>query len=576
MSGTAVDNILQRLRTHREERQGSNQQGEATSRFLVTKLSWRGNYRRILAVTSTAVITYHPESLAVTNAWAFAGDHDIAAIEVGGGGENSAEGGTFTLHFRKDKKGIKSRDAKFACKDRAAFLTALYDAIADAAARGISGAAPTLLGAGNGVEIFQGFKLRKGEWIPIVLKITPTAVERVDKATGVVKWRWGYAHAASPAIRLLSSSSSTLLPSSSQAAAAPPAGTQQFALLSKTGRSPRVYATRDRSTLLRAIQTAALNKVGVTLAVDASVMETLSGPELLSMVAAAERERAATPEEAPLGEWEVLRVHDPRDLPAMPAVVDPSLLQLPPTEGAASTAGAASSLASSSLYGSFPPGIKAVVSRRLVLTSNGLLERRPATYEVAEWRQLPAVSALIRYADDPTWLGIEWSDGTPRSIYVTPARDALLAGILYAVQAVSGRPVPVLPAPTASGDVLVALKGQSIGAPAISVVEEVEKMFLTQLTSASSEFLAAGGVDLSLNAMALAGLTAAAVVTSSSTSGHDVTSTSGTGTSGTGSISPTRVIAALEHRMREFNASIPYSGIATSKRERKRKRFFSF
>jgi DnaJ homolog subfamily C member 13 len=575
MSGTAVDNILQRLRTHREERQGlNNQQGDTTSRFLVTKLSWRGNYRRILAITSTAVITYHPESLAVTNAWAFAGDHDIAAIEVGGGGnaESSSAEGSFTLHFRKDKKGIKSRDAKFSCKDRAGFLTALYDAIADAAARGISGAAPMLLG-NNEVEIFQGFKLRKGEWIPIVLRITPTAVERLDRDSGVVKWRWVYAYAASPAVRLLSSSCSSSSSSSSAAAASfsspsspspPPAGTQQFALLSKTGRSPRVYATRDRNNLLRAMQAAALKKVGITLAVDASVVESLSGPDLLSMVAAAERERAATPEEAPLGEWEVLRVHDPRDLPAMPAMVDPSsLLSTPPT------AAAASSSTSSSLYGSFPPGIKAVVPRRLVLTSNGLLERRPATYEVAEWRQLPAVSALIRYADDPQWLGIEWSDGTPRSIYVTPARDALLAAVLYAVQAISGRPVPVLPAPTSSGDVLVALKNQPPGAPAVNVVEEVEKMFLTQLTTAANEFIAAGGVELSLNALALAGLTAATVGTVSGSGGGinslQESTMSNSSSAATAAVSPTRDIAALEHRMREFNASIPYSGIATSK-----------
>lgn len=311
------------------------------------------------------------------------------------------------------------------------------------------------------------------------------------------------------------------------------------------------------------MQTAALKKVGITLAVDASVVETLSGPELISMVAAAERERAATPEEAPLGEWEVLRVYDPRDLPAMPAVVDQSSL-LSTAAGAGATSPLQST--SSSLYGNFPPGIKAVVPRRLVLTSNGLLERRPATYEVAEWRQLPAVSALIRYADDPQWLGIEWSDGTSRSIYVTPARDALLAGLLYAVQAVSGRPVPVLPAPTCTGDVLVAVKNQSPGAPAITVVEEVEKMFLAQLTNAASEFIAAGGVELSLNALALAGLTAAAVPSGAAAANSSMTaqdsSSSGAGTS------PTRAIAALEHRMREFNASIPYSGIGTSKQNK--------
>ena len=72
--------------------------------------------------------------------------------------------------------------------------------------------------------------------------------------------------------------------------------------------------------------------------------------------------------------------------------------------------------------------------RRLVLTANALLERRPATYEVAERRQLAGLAAAVRFAADPQWLALEWADGSASSLYVTPSRDALLATLLDAAQ----------------------------------------------------------------------------------------------------------------------------------------------
>ena len=39
-----------------------------------------------------------------------------------------------------------------------------------------------------------------------------------------------------------------------------------FALFGRTGRSPRVFAARDRDGLLRQAQAAALNRVGITMA----------------------------------------------------------------------------------------------------------------------------------------------------------------------------------------------------------------------------------------------------------------------------------------------------------------------
>ena len=74
------------------------------------------------------------------------------------------------------------------------------------------------------------------------------------------------------------------------------------------------------------------------------------------------------------------------------------------------------------------------MSRRLVLTAGALLERRPATYEVAERRHLAALAAVVRFAVEPTWLGLEWTDGAPAAMYILPGRDALLAALLDAAQ----------------------------------------------------------------------------------------------------------------------------------------------
>lgn len=69
-----------------------------------------------------------------------------------------------------------------------------------------------------------------------------------------------------------------------------------------------------------------------------------------------------------------------------------------------------------------------------MLTAGALLERRPATYEVAERRHLAALAAVVRFAAEPTWLGLEWTDGASATMYILPGRDALLAALLDAAQ----------------------------------------------------------------------------------------------------------------------------------------------
>ena len=69
---------------------------------------------------------------------------------------------------------------------------------------------------------------------------------------GQVKWSLEFCHVASPVARLL-------LPEADGTSGV-------FALFGKVGRSPRVYASRDRDALLKQLQTAAYKKMGLTLA----------------------------------------------------------------------------------------------------------------------------------------------------------------------------------------------------------------------------------------------------------------------------------------------------------------------
>lgn len=62
-----------------------------------------------------------------------------------------------------------------------------------------------------------------------------------------------------------------------------------------------------------------------------------------------------------------------------------------------------------------------------------------------------SVAALVRFWEEAQHLGIQWSDGSLLTVYVTPARDAMLAALLDAAQNAAGRPIPVLAEPTLPG-----------------------------------------------------------------------------------------------------------------------------
>ena len=74
---------------------------DCIARYLCTKASWRGKYRRVLCITSTCITTQHPDSLTITNQWDFAADTDIDGVSAP---SSTAEEQEFVLSVRQDKK----------------------------------------------------------------------------------------------------------------------------------------------------------------------------------------------------------------------------------------------------------------------------------------------------------------------------------------------------------------------------------------------------------------------------------------------------------------------------------------
>ncbi|KFM22645.1 DnaJ-like protein subfamily C member 13 [Auxenochlorella protothecoides] len=182
---SAVDTLLQRLRGRAT---GPQPCADAGPRFLVTKQSWRGQYHRVLCITPAALITHYPETGDTTNVWSLAGDADIVGLEVG---PDSPEGGLFTLRMAPRK----GKDVKLACRARTALLTVLYQSLATLQVP----IPPALL---SPPTLYPTWKLRRGVWVPATLRISSWCVERLDPATGSVRWRLEYANAATPAALL--------------------------------------------------------------------------------------------------------------------------------------------------------------------------------------------------------------------------------------------------------------------------------------------------------------------------------------------------------------------------------------
>ncbi|KAL3700274.1 hypothetical protein R1sor_018296 [Riccia sorocarpa] len=56
---------------------------EYLARYMVTKHSWRGKYKRILCISQSGIVTLDPTTLVVTNSYDLLTDYELAAPVVG-------------------------------------------------------------------------------------------------------------------------------------------------------------------------------------------------------------------------------------------------------------------------------------------------------------------------------------------------------------------------------------------------------------------------------------------------------------------------------------------------------------
>ncbi|KAH0627267.1 hypothetical protein JD844_002784 [Phrynosoma platyrhinos] len=114
------------------------------------------------------------------------------------------------------------------------------------------------------------------------------------------------------------------------------------------------------------------------------------------------------------------------------------------------------------------------VKRILALTETCLVERDPATYNIATLKPLGEVFALVCDSENPQLFTIEFIKGQIRK-YSSTERDSLLASLLDGVRASGNRDICVKMTPTD--------KGQRWGLLSMPVDEEVESLHLRFLAA---------------------------------------------------------------------------------------------
>jgi hypothetical protein len=117
-----------------------------------------------------------------------------------------------------------------------------------------------------------------GGWVPAMLRVTAFGLEALDPQSKAVRWRCDYQRMSSPGIMLLSAyqpaaaaagavqtgSGAAAAAAAKPAVVAPQDGV--FAVMARTGRSsPRVFALRNRDTMLGQLQQAARQKLAMSI-----------------------------------------------------------------------------------------------------------------------------------------------------------------------------------------------------------------------------------------------------------------------------------------------------------------------
>eukprot|EP00898_Chlorokybus_atmophyticus_P007654 jgi/Chlat1/7890/Chrsp66S00581 len=494
-------------------REGEVAEPHYVARYYVLKHSWRGRYKRLFCITTSAVITLDPSSLAFTNAWDFATDLEGLGIPPA---KDDPQGHDFWISVRSEGKG-KFKPLKFSCSDRVSLLTQLQRAVAAATiSRNPTAPLPTQLAASR-------LRRRSGQWVPTMLRITPTGIEARDAASSKVCWAFEYQEMGSPAMALLRDNG--------------PLNGGAFAIYSTYGGKAKAVAMAagtETTSIINRMNHEAITKVGAILEVELEARLTVD--EFRSRQGAL----AIGSAETPIYEWAALRQR------SYTCYGDP-----------VSPGGFGESVASSIGVGGV--GGAGVVSRKLVLTASSLVERRAHNYEVSFVRPLTAIAALVRHAEDPQRFTIEYADGCPATVYWSTQRDHLLAAVLNCAEEKVLHAIPILTSPSPGGEHIG-------GGAAVAVDTEVEQIHVKHLATAAKE-AATDPTGLAV----LFGLGDGQSHSNSDSSYSPVNpigpiagvKTSVIGPrSGASDAASEQVRTRLRRRVREFNACIPYGGLS--------------
>ncbi|KAL3839856.1 hypothetical protein ACJIZ3_024447 [Penstemon smallii] len=369
---------------------------EYLARYMVTKHSWRGRYKRILCISNYTIITLDPNTLSVTNSYDVGTDFESASPIIGRD-ESSNE---FNVSLRTDGRG-KFKSMKFSSNYRASILTELHRIRWSRLAT---------------VAEFPVLHLRRrtSDWVSLKMKVTYVGVEVIDLKSGDLRWCLDFRDMDSPAIVLLS-----------EAYGRKNVDHGGFVLCSLYGRKSKAFQAASgtsNAAIISNLTKTANSTVGVSLLVDSSQSITIT--EYLKLRA----KEAVGAEEAPLGGWSVTRLR-----PAAHGMLHCTGLSLAlgPKGGLGDSGDA--------------------VSRQLILTKVSLFERRPENYEAVIVRPLSSVSALVRFAEEPQMFAVEFNDGCPIHVYASTSRDSLLAAVRDVLQTEGQCSVPVLPRLTMPG-----------------------------------------------------------------------------------------------------------------------------
>ncbi|XP_043725618.1 dnaJ homolog subfamily C GRV2-like [Telopea speciosissima] len=381
----------------------------------------------------------------------------------------------FTISVRTDGRG-KFKAIKFSSTFRASILTELHRIRWNRI---------------GFVSEFPVLHLRRktSEWIPFKLKITAVGVELFEVKSGDLQWCLDFRDMGSPAIILLSEGHGMR--------SVDHGGFVLCPLYNRKSKAFQAAPGTTNTAIISNLTKTAKSMVGLSISVDSS--QSLTPAEYITQRA----KEAVGAEETPCGEWSVTRLRSA-------------------AHGTVNVLGLSLGIGPKGRLGDKGDA----VSRQLILSKASFVERRPDNYEAVIVRPLYAVSALVRFAEEPQMFAIEFNDGCPIHVYASTSRDSLLTAVRDVLQTEGQCAVPVLPRLTMPGHridppcgiVYFQMQQFPVGVQCTIADMESASMHLKHLTAAAKDAVAEGG-----------------------------------------SIPGSR--AKLWRRIQEFNACIPYSGV---------------